>query len=155
MIQRIQSVYLGLIMILSLLLFSGSVAIFTSPSGNTAVLTTSGNLFETGGKLISQLTGPWLIVSMLLLISVLSLVSLLMFRNRMIQIKVTLTVIFLSLILIAVCSWLILSVIRDFNMALKPGIKMAFPVLMLVFSILAYLGIRKDERLVKSYDRLR
>jgi hypothetical protein len=32
---------------------------------------------------------------------------------------------------------------------------MALPFLQLIFSILAYRGIKKDDQLVKSYDRLR
>jgi hypothetical protein len=36
-----------------------------------------------------------------------------------------------------------------------PGIKMALPFLMLISMILAYKGIKKDDDLVKGYDRLR
>ena len=36
-----------------------------------------------------------------------------------------------------------------------PGIKMVVPLLILIFGILAQRGIKHDENLVRSYDRLR
>lgn len=155
MIQRIQSIYLVLVIVLSLLLLNGSIMTFSDPAGKDAILTSAGKLSELNGKLISQVTGSWMLISLLSLIALLSLVSIFLFRKRTIQMKLTIAVLTLGAILIAVCSWLALAVIHDYNMMLKAGLKMAFPVLILLFSILAFLGIRKDERLVKSYDRLR
>jgi purine-cytosine permease-like protein len=78
-----------------------------------------------------------------------------MFRSRRKQILPTIAVILLSAVLIGSIAWFGYSVIHDLKMSLVPGLKMAFPVLILIFSILAFRGIRRDERLVKSYDRLR
>jgi hypothetical protein len=41
------------------------------------------------------------------------------------------------------------------NASVSPCISHLFPLLMFIFSILAYKGVRKDELLVRSYDRLR
>jgi hypothetical protein len=46
-------------------------------------------------------------------------------------------------------------VIGKYHSELIPGFKMFVPLVILVFGILAYVGIKKDENLVKSYDRLR
>jgi hypothetical protein len=49
--------------------------------------------------------------------------------------------------------WYIIS--HRFNGVPVPGVKMAFPPVILVLAIMSYRGIVKDERLLKSYDRLR
>jgi hypothetical protein len=63
--------------------------------------------------------------------------------------------ILLSAIYIAALIHVSINSISKFTATIIPGFKMIIPILILVFSILAYLGIRKDDRLVKSYDRLR
>jgi hypothetical protein len=47
------------------------------------------------------------------------------------------------------------SVINEYQTELVPGYKMFIPLVMLVLETLALRGIKKDENLVKSYDRLR
>jgi predicted HAD superfamily Cof-like phosphohydrolase len=49
----------------------------------------------------------------------------------------------------------LLWVTGKFQTELVPGVKMLIPLLILTFGILAFIGIKKDEKLVKSYDRLR
>ena len=46
-------------------------------------------------------------------------------------------------------------ILTKYNAEIIPGFKMVIPVIQLILSILAYRGIRKDDALVKSYDRLR
>lgn len=155
MIQRIQSIYLTLIIVLTLLLLSGTVLNFEDGSGNTARLSSTGILSDQSGKTIAQVVSKWPLPLMLISICVISLITIVMFRNRKIQMYLNIALIVLSVILIAAISWLGFSVIQDNRMNLSPGIKMIFPVLILAFSILSFRGIRNDERLVKSYDRLR
>jgi hypothetical protein len=52
-------------------------------------------------------------------------------------------------------AYYILIFIQSHNVSLVPGIKTFIPVVTIILSILAYRGIKKDEALVKSYDRLR
>jgi K+ transporter len=58
-------------------------------------------------------------------------------------------------VLIALLVYYGITVIQRYHSELVPGIKMFIPVLILIFAILAYRGIKKDEDLVKSGDRLR
>jgi hypothetical protein len=46
-------------------------------------------------------------------------------------------------------------IVSKFDARLIPGFKMILPLAILIFSILASWGIKKDDKLVKSYDRLR
>ena len=44
---------------------------------------------------------------------------------------------------------------KKYGAELEPGLKMVIPLLIMISVTLAYRGISKDDRLVKSYDRLR
>ena len=63
--------------------------------------------------------------------------------------------IILSVVLILVSVYYSYIVISRYNTSIVAGFKMAVPVVILILSVLAYRGIRKDDNLVKSYDRLR
>jgi hypothetical protein len=155
MIQRIQSLYLTSIIILSLLLLNGSILTFAGESGNTIRLSAAGTLSEEGPKLVAHVAPAWSFISLLTAICLISVAALFMFRKRRMQMLLTISVIVLSALLTAAFVWLGFSVSHDFKMTFSPGIKMTFPVFILVFSILAFRGIQKDDRMVKSYDRLR
>jgi len=76
-------------------------------------------------------------------------------ENRKIQIWLIIMGVIPAISLTGLLGYYSYSIIDKYNASIDPGLKMIFPILILVFNILAYFGIRKDERLVKSYDRLR
>ena len=90
-----------------------------------------------------------------LLIIILSIVTIFLYKNRKIQIKFAIATAFLSAALIALTAWFAYSAGEKYQAVLSPGIRTFLPLIILLFSILAFLGIRKDENLVRSYDRLR
>jgi hypothetical protein len=155
MIQRIQSLYLIFIIILCMLLLNGSILNFTDGSGTVVKLTATGKLYAQGQNLIALIVPAWSLTTLMGSICAISIAALLLFRKRRLQMFLTAAVIVISALLTGTFAWLIFSVNHDSKMTLIPGIKMAFPALILIFSILAFLGIRKDELLVKSYERLR
>ena len=61
----------------------------------------------------------------------------------------------LIVILIGCIAYYAFYVTRNFNAEMLPALNLVIPVLMLIFTYLAFRGIRKDDRLIKSYDRLR
>jgi peptidoglycan/LPS O-acetylase OafA/YrhL len=92
---------------------------------------------------------------LIILIPALSLITIFFFKNRKMQLR-------LSLLLIVLCSLLIIALIHvyiitatRYDARMVPGFKMILPLIILVITILAYRGIKKDDQLVKSYDRLR
>jgi hypothetical protein len=155
MIQRIQSLYLAIIIILSLLLLNGGILNFADGSGNILKLSSAGILTDQNQKIVSQVFAAWPLTLTEVLIILIALIAVLMFRNRKKQMFLTLLLIIFSAVLMAAITWFGFKTLHDLNMNLRPGIKMALPVLILVFSILAFSGIQKDDQLVKSYDRLR
>lgn len=155
MIQRIQSVYLFLTTVLSILFLSGSFLSFINKSGDVykigftdIVRITQGQTPEIIGKIF-----PLTII--VILIAALSLITIFLFKKRMIQLLLSGILIGIISVLILVSFYYTYSVISKYDATMEPGIKMALPFLQLIFSILAFRGIKKDDKLVKSYDRLR
>jgi Domain of unknown function (DUF4293) len=155
MIQRIQSVYLSLITLLSLLFLTGSFLTFTEKSGSLIRVTFNGIFRDNGGQNLELIEKLLPLSVLIILIPTLSLIAVFIFKNRKIQMREVLILIILNIVFIISLIHVSFRIISKFDAAIIPGIKMILPVLILIISILAYRGIRKDADLVKSYDRLR
>jgi hypothetical protein len=155
MIQRIQSLYLAMVIMLSLLFFTGDIFNFVDASGKAFNLIITGNLTDHAGTALTHLENLWLLTVLLILISSVSLITILLYKNRKVQLLLAVSVIVMASCLAVALSWYAYSITRTFSLTIIPGLKMTIPVFNLIFSILAFRGILKDDRLVKSYDRLR
>lgn len=155
MIQRIQSVYLTVVLLLSIILFSGSLLNFTDESGKALKLMISGSLNDQVGQTTTQALILWPLMVVLVLIALLSVITVFLFKIRRIQLLLSITLIALAAVLILGLSWYAYKITDSLRMSIVPGFNMAIPPLILIFSVLARRGILKDERLIKSYDRLR
>ena len=155
MIQRIQSLYLLITSILSLLFLKGSFFNFINKAGVMVKITFNG--IEEGsagqGFILKEKLLPLSII--LMLITAISLITIFLFKKRIAQTWLSGILIGLVTFFILACSHGSYLILTKYSAEFIPGIKMTFPFLMLIFSILAYRGIRKDDKLVKSYDRLR
>lgn len=154
MIQRIQSVYLLLTTLLAILFLSGDIINFI---GNTSPVSLAMN----GVRMYSGGEEPQIVMTalpfsiLLMLIPLVSFVTIFLYKNRKLQLKMTVALILLIIAVIALSGYYIYSVVNSYESELTLSYKLVLPVLMLIFSILAYRGIKKDEHLVRSYDRLR
>jgi len=155
MIQRIQSVYLSLITLLSLLFLTGFFLTFTEKSGSLIRVTFNGIFRANAGQNLELIEKLLPLSVLIILIPILSLIAVFIFKNRKIQMRVVLILIILNIVFIISLIHVSFRIISKFDATIIPGIKMILPVLILIISILAYRGIRKDDQLVKSYDRLR
>ncbi len=152
MIQRIQSLYLFLTILLSTLFLSGDYLMFINSSGAHA------------GLGITGLTGfpspgfnglVWYIVTVAVAAAAgLALFSIFLFRKRILQTRLTVYSGVLTLLAAIAMAAFIFSAISE---QAKPlfCFRSVLPLLNLVLLFLAYRSIRKDEDLVKSLDRLR
>jgi hypothetical protein len=155
MIQRIQSLYLFLITILSLIFTGGSFLNFAEKTGAVIKVTFHGIIRDNAG-LVPELIEKLLPLSVIIiLIPILSLLTILIFKNRKVQLRLSLILIALVSVFIIALIHVSMSINSKFGAGIIPGYKMILPIAILIFSILAYRGIKKDEQLVKSYDRLR
>lgn len=93
--------------------------------------------------------------AIMILIIIVSVAAIFLFKKRKIQMKLAGAVMVLAIFSIGLMLYAIFMVTGEFQAQLVPVYRMFIPVLILIFGILAYIGIRKDEKLVKSLDRLR
>lgn len=154
MIQRIQTIWLSVLAVLSLSLIRGGIIQFNQADGTLFTLGFSGIIKDAGGitEVISRSIGlPLTIV----LIPVLALATIFLYKKIKLQKTMTLLVIAFALCLLIMTAFYWYTISHKFSGVPVPGIKMAFPPVILVLAIMSYRGMVKDERLLKSYDRLR
>jgi hypothetical protein len=155
MIQRIQSLYLSLITMLSALLFYGDCLSFAEKSGSVIKATFSGLFRSTSEHGIHFIVKIYPLTILIIIIPVVSFLSIFLFKKRTLQLWVVFSLILLIVGQIIVFIFYSVSLVKTYEASLLFDFRMIFPPIMLLFSILAFLGIRQDEQLVKSYDRLR
>ena len=134
MIQRIQSIYL----VIAAILAGSSVFVFD-------LLKTTNNTIYTFDKLYILLG---IITS-----TILSLVSIFMFKNRKLQFVMNRLNIILNFILLAVFMYGSLNSPGE-DVSSEKGVGI-LPIISIVLLVLANKAIKKDEDLIKSVDRLR
>lgn len=155
MIQRIQSLYLFLTSALAILFLSCRFLSFFNTSGSEIVLNFAGIWRSSAGETNELIRGAYLVPAFFILIAILSLIAIFLFRNRKLQIKLSMAVIVLSVAGIAALIIIGIKLSSEFSVNAVPVVSNVLPLLILVLSILACRAIRKDEKLVRSYDRLR
>jgi hypothetical protein len=154
MIQRIQTFWLALTALLSAFLYGDHIIKFTDKADIGFFIAFTGIFRKTND--VTEPLGNTIPVSVvLILISVLSIFSIFLYRKRNLQIRTTLILIICSIMLTGLLIFYSFNVINSYDAKLILGYRIFFPPLILAFSLLAYGGIKSDEKLVKSYDRLR
>jgi len=155
MIQRIQTLYIFLITVLSVIFFGRGIITFSEGTDSLLKLSFSGLTREAGMQSFEIIENVLPITLLIILIPILSIVTIFIFKKRFLQLifaKILMALISVLIIVLIIYSYLIL---KKYDAELALGFKMIIPVMQLSLSYLAYRGIRKDDDLVKSYDRLR
>lgn len=152
MIQRIQSVYLLLVTILLVVAICMPVGQFIGADGVTAhVFKPLGVALADGG-----FQSTWGLFGILLLSALVAFCTIFLFRNRMLQIRMT---IFSSILLIgyyiAFCVFMFILKGDLDAMTFQLGWALCLPVVAIILNYLAFRAIYKDEVMVKAADRLR
>ncbi|UCE92931.1 MAG: DUF4293 domain-containing protein [Flavobacteriaceae bacterium] len=144
MLQRIQTVYLLLAVLLS-----GGLAFFVPfwSDGEGMPLGLS-DMINGGDNLL--LTVPLLFI----VSGILSLMTLFLYKNRLRQIVFNRLNIVINFILLGIVVYYLLMLPGEANVSEK-GIGVIIPLVVIVFLALANKAIIKDDKLVKSVDRLR
>lgn len=139
MLQRIQSLYLLVATILQLLLFVLPFA--------TAEKAAEGPFSDGDLDLYDNV----IMLSVLIVALLFSFICIFLFKNRKLQMNISLGVIVLSVILTALAAYFAFGS----AVAASIGIGLFIPIIAILFSFLAYRGIKSDDELVKSSNRLR
>lgn len=155
MIQRIQSLYLILAAVAASLMFAFPLAKFYG-SSNFALYVYQIEFFDPNPSL--QLSSMFLLplMGVVILIIALSIITLVSFKNRRRQLLLTKINMASTLILLAGYFLGYMGILEK-SVGNVPEYQFAsfMPVLVFVFLFLANRGIQKDEKLIRSMDRLR
>lgn len=150
MIQRIQTIYL---LIVSLLL----IATMCMPMGEfIAADGVSASIFKPLGITLVDGTyqSTWGLFAILFLSTVVAVCTIFLFRNRMLQVRMT---IFNILLLVGHYSASIVFIVmlKDDLGTFRVSWSLAFPAVSIILNYLAFRAIYRDELMVKAADRLR
>lgn len=155
MIQRIQSLYLLTIVILSGFTLLTPVADFVNQAQGLHyllgfkgiyLLQPKGNIFE---------SSAWALAAIATIVPVISLITIFLYKNRINQIRLSVINMFLIIgyyILLFVYVWF---ASQRLNAEWSLRFATAIPLINLILNYLAMGAIGKDEKLVKSLDRIR
>lgn len=137
--------------ILSGLLLSGDL--LRMAAGDSAVFSLSFmGIGEQGGELVQHL---WPMTVILSVVPLLALVAIFLYKNRQLQMRLTMLVLLLSLGTIILGAFYVLMLDRKIDITVMWRVKAVFPLIAAILAWLAYRAILKDEVRVRSYDRLR
>jgi len=152
MIQRVQSVWLFLA---SLTLFLFLILPILTKETNTGELwLQAGGIYQKVNNVTQKVESYSALFGGTILAGVICLANIFSFRNRALQKRITLFSIFLILLLIVCIVNYALKIPGGINGA-SFNIGSGLPVIAVIFCALAFRGIRKDEQLIRSADRLR
>lgn len=151
MIQRIQSVYLLLVTVLLMMAMCMPVGQFIGADGVTS------HVFKPLGVTLADGTfqSTWGLFGILLLGALIALCTIFLYRNRMLQVRMT---IFSSLLLVGyyIAFFVFMFVLKDdLNASFQLGWALCLPLVAIILNYLAFRGIYRDELMVKAADRLR
>lgn len=151
MIQRIQTLFLLAVVLFSGLMLSGDIIRLTAGTGTMFSMSFMG-MGDQGGQIIQRL---WPMTAILAIVPLLALIAIFLYRNRPLQMRITMMVLLLSLGTIILGAFYLLMFDRKIDITIIWRIRALFPLISAILAWLAYRAILKDEIRVKSYDRLR
>ncbi|ADV44107.1 DUF4293 domain-containing protein [Bacteroides helcogenes] len=152
MIQRVQSVYLFVVTILLVVAICMPVGKFIEADGITE------NVFKPLGVSMAEggFQSTWGLFGILLLSTIIAFCTIFLFRNRMLQVRMT---IFSSILLIGYYIAFVIFVFilkNNFDtMTFRLGWALCLPAISIILNYLAFRAIYRDELMVKAADRLR
>jgi len=155
MIQRIQTLYLLAIVVLSGFIIASPLAdLFNKVDNLTYLVSLNGiSLVKSTGNIIESRI--WALASVTMVVPVIALITIFSFKNRVKQIRLSvINMLFMICFYIFLVLYLWPACVRlhtDWHLKIVT----VFPLINIILNYLAIGSIGKDEKLVKSLDRLR
>jgi len=156
MIQRVQSIYLLLVVVLMSFLIFKPFAEVALQDGQVAVFYTYAIKKYITKEHSEMVIRTLPVIIMICLIGLISFMNIFQFRRRIVQMRVCIMNMLLMaglMILMFYYYFMVKSTLLVESHMLK--LPVIFPVIGIVLTLLAYRKINEDEILVRSYDRLR
>jgi hypothetical protein len=152
MIQRIQSVWLFLASLTLFLLLI--LPILTKSGGTGDIWVQIGGLYQKTNNISQKIESNNTLFGATILLSLLCFGNIFTFKNRSLQKRIILLSIFLIVLLAAFTANYVVNIPGGIEGATF-GAGAYSPLAAILFCTLAFSGIRKDEQLIRSADRLR
>jgi hypothetical protein len=150
MIQRIQTIYLlGATILLAICLFT-PIAQLVPLKGDTYTLVISHLIDNTKGLL----NFGTVLVFLLGWVFILCLLAIIQYKNRKRQMTTCITSIVLC-ILLTIAIFYQIHILKIAGSIVFYKLPIVFPLISAILLFLAWRGVKKDDELVRSYDRLR
>ncbi|HNR42762.1 MAG TPA: DUF4293 domain-containing protein [Bacteroidales bacterium] len=155
MLQRMQSLYLSLTTIFAMLLFKGDFVKIIDKTGIGFVIRFNG-IYQFDGVSDPILMHRLLPLSALtIIIPVMSVAAIFMYKKRKLQMTVVMIIMILAAATAGLITYYSATTAVRTDAAFIPLAKFYLIPPIVIFALLAYRGIRRDENLVSSYHRLR
>ena len=151
MIQRIQTLFLLAIAVVSGLMLTGDLITMDAGAGTLFNISFTG-LDDSAGKLVQRL---WPLSFIIALVPLLALAAIFLYKKRTLQMRITMFILLLSLGTIILGAFYVIMFERKIEVTMIWRIRALFPLVSAILAWLAYRAIMKDDLKVKSYDRLR
>ena len=163
MIQRIQSIYLLVVLILSMVTLLSPVLELASADAYYELSvrglersTAASALIAGGEEQADVVEHAWMLTLISAIIPFITLITIWLYKHRQLQIRLT---VFNSLLMLGYYGmyafYLYYFKEKYAADAVHPLLPAVFPLVCIVLNVLAIRGIAKDDALVKSYERLR
>lgn len=155
MLQRIQTLYLLVVVILSCVMFFMPLGgLFNKTETWEYVLNFKGiYLMQPTGETL--ITGVWGLTVLMVLVPLISLATIFLYKKRMLQVRLSFFNIVLMAGFYALLFVYLLTASKAFEADWFLRFVTAFPLINIILNFLAIRAIAKDEALVKSLNRLR
>lgn len=150
MIQRIQTVYLLLIAGLMLAMLFLPLSSFAGADGSLFIFKALGVTSEL--KVVFE---TWPVVIPVVAVVVNSLIVISQYKKRPLQLKLAGTNVLLILAFYCAFFYYAWSFMKTTPVEITIGFSLAFPLVALLLNLLAVKAIKKDEKLVRSLNRIR
>ena len=152
MIQRIQSAYLLLVVVLMGVTMSMPVGLYVGQDGSLSAFYAYGLELAGAGRDGSC----WGIFAIALLAAIIAFATIFLYKNRKLQVRLTIFNILVTLGWYATFAAFLMAYNEQLAGAtFHCGTGAVLPLVAIILDLLAIRGIRKDERLVRAADRLR
>jgi len=153
MIQRIQSIYLLIVASLFGSLFFIPISkVIVNKEIITLDIQKLTVQSSTQNELIQKLFPTTIIATLIIAIA---LITIFLYKNRTLQMRLINYNTIVIVAIVAIFTYYIYKITIDYNISFSFSIGFIIPLIAIIFNILAYRRIKKDEELVKSIDRIR
>jgi hypothetical protein len=153
MIQRIQSLFLMIAFDLQIAMLFFPLSNFQMNNNTSAVLYAAG--LKSGNASLDSLYSSTFIFVIICITVLLPMITIFLYKRRSVQMRFCLINVLLLIGLQAFLFWYVWNTGRQLEVVTHYKITLAIPVISAILSYLAYRFIRRDERLIRSIDRIR